>query len=177
MEVKLNDVQVSKTFKVAGVEFIKFVQEDNKVLAVTRDIQFKSIFGKNNNLSKSDVLKKLQTEMLPKIEAAVGAENVLEFETDLFSLDGSREYGVCKSKVALPTLDFYRNNREIFNKYPVDGWWWLATPDSTPEYYSDALVFCVSPSGLIICNISSFNCDGVRPFYIFNSSISVSCEE
>ena len=177
MEVKLNDVQVSKTFKVAGIEFIKFSEDNGRTVVVAKDIQFKSYFGKNNNLSQSDVLKKLQTEMLPKIEAAVAAENVLEFETDLFSLDGSREYGFMKSKVALPTFDFYRNNRDIFNKYPVDGWWWLATPDSTPDYYSGALVVCVSPSGNVVYDFSSFSSSGVRPFYIFNSSISVSCEE
>lgn len=175
MEVKLNDVKTAKTFKIAGIEFIKFLQEDNKVLAVTRDIQFKSIFGKNNNLSTSDVLKKLESDMLPKIEAAVGAENVLEFETDLFSLDGSRTYGIIKSKVALPIFDFYRNNRKVFDQYPVKDYWMLATPDSTSEYGMEDFVLCVSPSGFIYYN--DFNYCGVRPFCIFNSSISVSCEE
>ncbi len=177
MEVKLNDVQVSKTFKVAGVEFIKFMQEDNRVAAVTKDIQFFSTFGKNNNLSKSDVLKKLQTEMLPKIEAAVGAENVLEFETDLFSLDGSREYGVMKSKVSLPVLDFYREHRKIFDMYKVKGRFLLATPDSTSEYGMEDFILCVSRSGDVIYYNCNYYSDGVRPFYIFNSSISVSCEE
>lgn len=177
MEVMLNDVKVAKTFKVAGVEFIKFVQEDNRVAAVTKDIQFFSTFGKNNNLSKSDVLKKLQTEMLPKIEAAVGAENVLEFETDLLSLDGSRAYGVMKSKVSLPVLDFYREHRKIFDMYKVKDRFLLATPDSTSEYGMEDFVLCVSPSGDIGCNISSYFNSGVRPFYIFDSSISVSCEE
>jgi len=177
MEVMLSDVQVSKTFKVADIEFIKFAQEGDRVIAVTKDLQFNSYFGKNNNFSESDVLKKLLDEMLPKIEAAVGAENVLEFETDLFSLDGSREYGVMKSKVALPTFDFYRNNREIFAKYPVKDWWWLATPDSTPGYNNDTWVICVSPSGDVNYRSSNCNYFGVRPFCIFNSSISVSCEE
>lgn len=177
MEVKLNDVKTAKTFEVAGIEFIKCLQEGNKVVAVTKDVQFKSVFGKNNNLTTSDVLKKLQTEMLPKIETAVGAENVLEFETDLFSLDGSRAYGVMKSKVALPTFDFYRNNREVFAKYLVDCWWWLATPDSTSEYGDEVWVTCVSPSGDVSGNVSDYFNYGVRPFFIFDSSISVSCEE
>ncbi len=177
MEVKLNEVQVSKTFKVAGIEFIKFSEDNGRTVAVARDIQFKSYFGKNNNLSGSDVLKKLQNEMLPKIEAAIGAENVLEFETDLLSLDGSREYGVCKSKVALTTIDFYRNNRKVFDKYPVKDWWWLATPDSTSEYGMEDFILCVSPSGSINGINSIYIHIGVRPFYIFNSSISVSCEE
>lgn len=177
MEVKLNDVKTAKTFKIAGIEFIKFLQEDNRVAAVTKDIQFFSTFGKNNNLSKSDVLKKLQTEMLPKIEAAVGAENVLEFETDLLSLDGSRAYGVMKSKVSLPVLDFYRENRKIFDMYKVNGRFFLATPDSTSEYGMEDFVLCVSPSGNICYYGRYYDYYGVRPFYIFNSSISVSCEE
>lgn len=176
MEVKLNDVKTAKTFEVAGIEFIKCLQEGNKVVAVTKDVQFKSAFGKNNNLAESDVLKKLQSDMLPKIEAAIGAENVLEFETDLFSLDGSRVYGVVKSKVALPTFDFYRNNRKIFDQYPVRDYWWLATPESTSEYGDVVWVTCVSPSGVFYYFGNCSDC-GVRPFYIFDSSISVSCEE
>lgn len=176
--MNLYDVKIADTFKVAGIEFIKFDQEGDRVIAVTKDLQFNSYFGKNNNFSESDVLKKLQDEMLPKIEAAIGAENVFEFETDLFSLDGSHQYGVMKSKVALPTFDFYRNNREIFAKYPVSNWWWLATPDSTPEYNDSTWVTCVSPSGDFYYDFSIYYGNGgVRPFCIFNSSISVSCEE
>ena len=169
----LAEVMIGETFNVADIEFIKFTDEGGKVCAVAKDRLFTSLFGDNNDFSKSMLLKKLENEVLFKIEAAVGAENVFEFETDLTSLCGSDLYGSIKSKISLATLDFYRKHVKIFDKYKLDRWWWLATPESTNEHYNDQWFLCVSPSGDIIFNFSVFNC-GVRPFLIFNSSISVS---
>ena len=133
----LDDVQDRETFRIGRFELIKFAMPDGMVTAVFKDCPFTSRFGANNNLKESDILKKLTSELLPEIEAIVGAENVLEFETDLLSLDGSKKHGVMTSKISLPTFDFYRTNRETFEKYKLDEWWWLATPDSTSEYYND----------------------------------------
>ena len=173
----LKEITNGSLFEIGDYEFIKFGEENGAVTAVSKDILFNSEFGKNNDLRKSSILKKLKNEILPEIESIIGAENVLEFETDLLSLDGSAEYGIMKSKVSLPTLDFYRRNRSVFEKYKLDGWWWLATPDSTPEYYNGDWCVCVSPSGSIIINNYYCNYFGVRPFWNFVSSISVSCEE
>ena len=173
----LSDVQDRETFKIGRFEFIKFDMSDGAVAAVFKDCPFKSRFGDNNDLSKSDILKKLTSEILPEIEEIVGAENVLEFETDLLSLDGSKKHGVITSKISLPTFDFYRSNRETFEKYKLDEWWWLATPDSTSEYYNDKWCVCVAPSGCINVNYYGSNFFGVRPVLRFVSSISVSCEE
>ena len=173
----LNTVPIGETFKIAGMEFIKFSDENGITTAVCKDIVFNSIFGSNNNFAGSNIHERLITEILPKIEAAVGAENVLEFETDLLSLDGSGKHGVVRSKISIPTFDFYRRNRAVFEKYKLDDWWWLATPDSTSEYNNDNWCVCVAPSGLI-SHFSSCNDDiGVRPFLTFVSSISVSFDE
>ncbi len=174
----LKEIGNEKTFEIAGIEFIKFAEIDGVVYAVTKDSLFDSEFGKNNNYADENnkIRKKLETEILPKIEQAVGAENVLEFETDLTSLDGLTTYGKYKSKVSLPTFDFYRANVKTFAKYKLKKWLWLATPDSTPEHNNDCWTVCVAPSG----DVSGSSCDygsGVRPFWNFVSSISVSCEE
>ncbi len=176
MEKKLFDVEIGKTFEVAGIEFIKFTQEGDRVIAVAKDNLFRSDFGKNNNLADSKVLKKLNTDILPKIEEAVGAENVLKFETDLLSLDGSDKHGTVTSKISLPTFDFYRANVKIFDKYKPDYWWWLATPESTTEHCNDNWICCVSPGGYFNNNYYGSN-NGVRPFLNFVSSISVSCKD
>ena len=174
---KLNEIEFGKVFTIGDHKFIKFDEADGAVFAVSRDILFRSTFGRNNDLRTSDVLEKLKTYVLPKIEAAIGAENVLEFDTDLTSLDGSKKYGVMRSKISLPTFDFYRANRAVFERYKPDTWWWLATPDSTDEYNNADWCVCVSPSGYIN-NFNYFNYFiGVRPFWSFVSSISVSCEE
>lgn len=174
----LESVEVGKVFEVGGVEFIKFPgRTDGETIAVAKDIAFRSTFGKNNNFEKSDILKKLKKDFLPKIIEAVGEDNVCEFETDLTTLDGLKTYGTMKSKVSIPTLDFYRDNVEIFDKYTPETWWWLATPFSAEPHYEDCWwIECVSPSGIVDGNIYDINF-GVRPLLIFVSDISVSCEE
>lgn len=175
--IKLSEVQVGTTFFVAGMEFIKFNDENGKTAAVSKNVLFGSIFGKNNNFAESSVLRKLEQEVLPKIAAEIGEENICEFETDLTSLDGSKKHGKIRSKVSLPTFDFYRNNVEIFDKYKLDCWWWLATPDTTSDHLSDDWIVCVSPHGNIYYGYCINLSRGVRPFWIFGSSILVSCEE
>lgn len=101
---------------------------------------------------------------------------MLEFDTDLLSLDGSAKHGILRSKVNLPTFDFYRKNRAVFEKYKLGEWWWLATPDSTSEYNNDNWNVCVSPSGHFVRFNDSNLSLGVRPFWNFVSSISVSYE-
>ena len=167
--VKLSEIESGKTFEIGGVEFIKFAEENGEVIAVTKDIVFRSEFGKNNRFDKSDILKKLNKEFLPCIAEVIGEENILEFETDLTTLDGLKGYKTMKSKVSLPTFDFYRSNRDIFDKYKLDTWWWLSTADSVDNNW----VVCVAPSGFVI-SVYCINFIVVRPFCRFVSSISVS---
>lgn len=173
----LSNVKDGELFTIAGIEFIKFYDKDGKTFAVAKDSLFNSEFGNNNNFATSIIKNRLEEEILPKIEKEIGAENVLEHEVDLLSLDGSDKWGKVNCKISLPTFDFYRNNRKTFEKYKLDKWYWLSTPDSTSEFYhNDDWMVCVSPSG----NLSNGNCNynyGVRPFLTFISSISVSCEE
>ena len=171
-------VKDGETFTIAGMEFIKFPEIDGKVPVVMKDIAFNSRFGENNDLRASDVLKRMEKEILPKIIEAVGEENICTVHTDLTTLCGLKTYGVMESIISLPTLDFYRANVEIFDKYPVSDWWWLATPESTRPHDDPYWTLCVSPAG----GIGLGDCDcgsggGVRPFLIFKSSIFESCEE
>lgn len=174
--VALADIPVGETFKIGRFEFIKFTDEDGKVTVVSKDCTYKSKFGRNNDFFKSSILEGLSNEILPEIEGEVGEDNVLKFETDMLSLDGSNKHGSVSSKISLPTFDFYRKHRAIFERYKLDEWWWLATPDSTSEYSNDIWVVCVSPDG----NVFNFNYGsrgGVRPILILKSNIFVSCEE
>ena len=164
------------TFNIGGIEFVKFAEENGEVTAVAKDIVFRSEFGRNNKFGESKILERLQKEVLPKIVEAVGEENILEHEVDLTSIDGLKTYGSIRSKISIPTFDFYRANVKIFDAHKIDKWWWLATPDTTPEHLNDTWCRCVSPVG----NFISRDCDyfsGVRPFLKFVSSIFASCEE
>ena len=177
---KLAEIKIGETFKIADIEFIKFSDESGNTVAVAKDTVFNSYFGDNNNFAESRIKHRIETEILPKIEKEIGAENIVEHEVDLLSLDGDDKWGKSKCKISIPTFDFYRHNVKIFDKYAIDKWWWLSTPDTTEKHYCDDWVVCVSPRGNVGDNDSIFVSFGVRPFMIFVSSISVisvSCEE
>lgn len=174
--MKLSEINNGKTFNVAGFDLIKVAEDNGITTAVFADVVFRDKFGKNNNFAESNILQRLNDEILPKLTAVVGDENVLEFETDLTSLDGLRTHGSVKSKIAIPTFDFYRNNVSVFDEHKIDVWWWLATPDTTREHYNDNWIVCVSPDGDVYGD-RYFNYYGVRPILTFVSDISVSCED
>ena len=165
----LAEVAVGDTFRIGEFEFIKFADNNGQTTAVMRDSIFDSKFDDNtNNFAKSSLYKRLVKEVLPKIEKIIGAENIIEFETDLFTADGLDIYGKMKSKISLPTYDFYRRNRAIFDKYPMECWWWTSTANGNEQ-----CVFCVSPHGYVNWDISGFFYNCVRPFLIFDSNIFV----
>ena len=169
--MKLNEVKIGETFKIAGVEFVK-VTEGEEITAITKDALFNSSFGDNSNFAESKIRTRLEAELLPKLEAEIGAENIIELETDMLAFDGTRPFPNFRSKVSLTTLDFYRQHRSVFEAHKLGIWWWLATPDS--KKYKN-VILCVSPRGDVIGD--SYNCDdGVRPVLRFVSSISVSCD-
>lgn len=170
----VNDGEV---FQLAGIEFIKFPSKDGRTPVMTKAPVFRSRFGDNNDLRNSDVLKKLQQEFLPKITDAIGEENVLTFQTDLTTLDGLKPYGVMESKVSLPTLDFYREHVQIFDKYKVDDWCWTATPESAQPHDDPYWVLCVSPAGCIYYYDDNYYGIAFRPILIFDSSIFESLHE
>ena len=166
----LHGVKDGETFEIAGIEFIKFPNTNGVTPVVTKDVVFASRFGDNNNLAESDVMKKLESDILPKITAAIGEENIALIATDLTTLDGLNPYGEIESHISLPTFDFYRANAAIFDKHKIDKWWWLATPDSAQPHYDPVQVLCVSRSGYVDRVLSSAYF-GVRPFLLFASSV------
>ena len=170
VQSKIPFIKDGETFTLCGVEFIKFPEVNGTVPAVAKNIVFNSRFGDNNDLRCSDVLKKLEEDFLPQIIAAIGAENLCTIKTDLTALDGLKPYGIMESLVSLLTLDFYRANVEIFDKHPVRGWWWLATPESASPHSAPDWVTCIAPSGFVFSDCYYVS-GGVRPFLSFNSSI------
>ena len=164
-------IKDGETFKIGEMEFIKFPEKDGKTPVVMKNIAFRSRFGGTNNFKESDILQRMKEEILPGIVEAIGEENLCSITTDLTSLDGLKDYGAAESLIALPTLDFYRENAEIFQAHKLNRWWWLATPWRTPTNDDDWCVLCVSPSGFIGSSGYFNGNNGVRPFLIFKSCI------
>ena len=174
--VQFPEIKDGETFNLAGYEFIKFHSVNGETPIVMRDYAFISRFGDNNDLRSSAVLRRLREEILPKIVEAVGEENVCTFKTDLTTLDGLKPYGVMESKISLPTIDFYRANGEIFNKYKPSRWCWLATPESAQPNDEPYWILCVSPSGVLYYYCYIYG-RGVRPILFLKSSIFDSLED
>ena len=175
VEIRYPGIQDGETFQLAGIEFIKFPSKDGQTVIMAKDPVFRSAFGKNNDLRSSTVRKKLEKDILPKIIAEIGADNLCTVKTDLTTLDGLKPYGVMESLISIPTLDFYRENVEVFDKYNLREVFWLATPESAKPHCEPAWVLCVWPSGFV----GYFNCingRAVRPVLILKSSIFESSE-
>lgn len=128
----------------------------------------------SSNWKESSLREGLNTSFLEKINTPLNGNAVIEFDRNLLALDGQTEYGTCRDKISLLTVDEYRKYRKYLPN--MDKWWWLITPWSTPcnDYFKS--VNLVSPSGLVIGNGCDYNY-GVRPVCIFSSSIFESDED
>lgn len=166
------NIEVGKTKTIAGTEFIILDKVDEGILCLSKDFVYRNTqFDSNsNNYANSKIRNMLNTEFLAKLADAIGEENIISTEIDLMSDDGLDDYGKVTDKVGLLTADMYRKYNRIIEKYPVDDWWWLSTPWSTPHRGWKFAVRVVSGDGAL--GIDSCNYDiGVRPFCIFSPSI------
>ena len=165
-------IEIGKIKNIGGEEFIILDVLENGVLCLSKDFAYTdTMFDRNsNNYANSSIRKLLNTEYLKKIADAVGEENILETEIDLTSDDGLDDYGKVTDKVGLLTADMYRKYNRIIEKYPVNDWWWLSTPWSTPHRGYSSSVRCVYCNGTLFSSYCHCNF-GVRPFLIFSSSI------
>lgn len=161
-------------FELAGINWKIIDVLDLGCMCLAEKLEKSMTFDSNcNDWRTSELRQYLNNNFLRKLEKEIGEENIIEFERDLLSVDGQKEYEKCKDKVSLLTLDEYRKYRSlILNE---EYYWWLLTPWSTPhnEYYKWEAV--VLPSGLYdgYCDCSY----GVRPVCIFSPSIFESKEK
>ncbi len=178
-EKRLSDVEIGKTFKGNdGVERILLdLLPDGKAVTLTRGFVFANeVFDEDsNNYAASRVKKRLETEILPSVEKAFGAENVTEFEIDLLSDDGLDTYGKVNTKCGLLTSAQYRKYSRLIYPYSVNDWWWLADALSTTERGYKYSVRCVASGGNLYYD-GCINSCGVRAVCIFKSDIFVSCD-
>ena len=163
-------------FELAGLKWEIIDVSDLGYMCLAEKLEKSMTFDLNcNDWRTSGLRQYLNNDFLRKLEKEIGEENIIEFERDLLSVDGQKEYGKCKDKVSMLTLDEYRKYRSLIPN--EEYYWWLLTPWSTPcnEYYKWTAV--VLPSGRISYYICfNFSC-GVRPVCIFSPSIFESKEK
>ena len=169
----LAEIKVGNTCKTKTMEHIVLEHlPDGKTVCLSKDLVTSMAYDKKTGIyTNSNIRKYLNTEFFKKLSAEVGAENICEHTVDLTSDEGNKKHGSVVDKVSLLTCELFRKYNEILEKYNPGRWWWLATPFAI-EFWEDC-ARAVGLTGIVdydFCNLDG----GVRPFYILNSSISVS---
>ena len=162
--------EIGKAIELTGMEWLILDKTEKGYFAILNgfDGKERAFDSASNNWISSKLRNELNTRFLKKITDELGEDAVIEFDRDLLSLDGQTEYGHCKDKISILTVDEYRKYRKFLPN--MDKWWWLLTPWSTPVNGYSTTSTVVSPSGLICRNDCSIG-HGVRPVCIFSSSI------
>lgn len=162
--------EIGKVIELAGMEWLILDKTEKGYFAILNgfDGEERTFDSNSNNWISSKLREELNTKFLEKITDEIGEDAVAEFDRDLLSLDGQTEYGHCKDKISLLTMDEYRKYRKLLPN--MSEWWWLITPWSTPANNYSTTHTVVSPSGYI-SNCFYSDGYGVRPACIFSSSI------
>lgn len=162
--------EIGKVIELAGMEWMILNKTEDGYFAILNGFDGKprSFDPDSNSWISSKLRKELNTRFLKKITDEFGEDAVIEFDRDLLSLDGQTEYGHCKDKISILTMDEYRKYRKFLPN--MGKWWWLLTPWSAPANDYNTTLTVVSPSGDFSDDLY-YGENGVRPVCIFSSSI------
>lgn len=162
--------EIGKVIELAGMDWLILDKTEKGYFAILNgfDGKERGFDSVSNNWISSKLRNELNTRFLKKITDELGEDAVIEFDRDLLSMDGQTEYGHCKDKISILTVDEYRKYRKLLPNMPK--WWWLITPWSTPVNDYNSTLAVVSPSGFVLNYDYDFSL-GVRPVCICSSSI------
>ena len=103
----------------------------------------------------------------------INKKDLVEFERDLTTDDGMKDYGKCRDYMSLLTCEEYRKYRKLIPL--ADDWCWTITADSLVY---DSLVRYVSSNGSLSYYSAYSGSVGVRPLCVLKSEIEVEvCDE
>ena len=173
-KVLLSEVKPGETINTSIGTFIVLEQTETETKVITKDL-FKTMqeFGPSPDYKGSYVQQLCEGEIYEAFVKEFGAENIVEHEVDLVTVDMQKDYGKATCRVRPITFDEARKYNELLVNKELDDWYWTCTPWSTPARGWNWSVAVVSPSGRIR-NSNYNNCNGVRPFCILKSNIFVS---
>ena len=173
-KVELSTLNPGETFKIGEYDFIVLEQKQGQTAVISKEFMTENVtfdeYSRNYNESRLEEL--IESDVQPIIEDAVGADNLVEHEVDLTSVDMQNEFGACKCKVRPITFDEARQYNDLLVNENLDDWWWTCTPWSTEERGYKYSIAVVSQSGRIISRYCN-GYFGVRPFCILKSNIFV----
>ena len=175
-KVQISTLNPRETFKIGEHDFIVLEQKQEQTMVISKGFmaEDKKLFDDNTrDYSRSSLKKLIESDIQTIIENEVGADNLVEHEVDLTSVDMQNEFGTCRCKVRPITFDEARKYNDLLVNKDLDDWWWTCTPWSTEERGWKYSITVVSSSGDFNC----YGCNdrgGVRPFCILKSNIFVS---
>ena len=174
-KVELATLNPGEVFKIGEHDFIVLKQQQDQTMVISKELVAtrKQFDEDTKDYNKSSIKKFIETNIQPMIEAEVGAENIVEHEVDLISVDMQQEFNPCKCKVRPITFDEAREFNALLVNKELDDYWWTCTPWSTEKRGWKYSMAVASPSGLIHHNFCHYY-HGVRPFCILKSNIFVS---
>lgn len=172
-KVKLSTLEHGAVFLIGNDEFIVLDQSEATIVISKRFLAENVRFGGTPDYKVSNLRKVIENDILPKIEAEVGADNILNNEVDLTTVDGQKDFGslVCKARPC--TFDEARKYNDLIVNEELDDWTWTCTPWSTSERGWDYSVAVVGQRGNFDGSCGD-NVFGVRPILYLKSSIFVS---
>lgn len=172
---RLSELKPGDVFKDReGTEYIVCDDLGESTLVIWKDLLEDDMkFGENNDWRESEIRKYLNSTYYNKLKDLFGENAIRKIHTNLVSLDGWDDYGSCDDMVAMVTaMDYIKYHKYIGD---CDRAYWMATPNSTPTGIGDSYVRIVGSNG----NTGYLGCcwcHGVRPFFILQSEIFVSCD-
>ena len=154
---------------------LKQMEAQEQTVVIVDDFMAKDVvFDEDTtNYAESSLKERIERDILPVVEADFGADNLIEHEVDLTTVDMQRDFGTCRCKVRPVTFDEAREFNDLLVKEDLPDWYWTCTPWSTKERGWGRSLAVVSPR----CFISDYDCDGsngVRPVLYLKSNIFVS---
>lgn len=124
----LGEFAVGEVVTIAGNEFVVLEHQPGETALISKDfIGEKTAFGESNNNYAGSFVDDICESFAEMLEDMLGEEKVVEFDVDLTSDDGLKDYGQIRRKCALMTADMYRRYVDILDLHNPKNYWWLAT--------------------------------------------------
>ena len=175
--VKISTLAAGNKFKTDIGTFIVLEQLEGATKVITEGLfEENVVFDDDTPDYKVAAVRNLfDTDIQDEFERVFGADNIIEHEVDITTVDMQRDYGEAICKVRPLTFDEARKYNDLLVNRNLPDWWWTCTPWSVKGRGWSYSVAVVSPSGYVDGNCC-FISYGVRPFCILKSDIFVSLE-
>lgn len=172
-KVELSTVAPGGVINFGEDEFVVLDHDDGGTLVISKELMAEDVkFGDNTDFNGSNVQNVLHKDILPKLEEAVGKDNILSQTIKLTTIDNQNVYEDVTGKIRLLTFDEARKYNLLIVNEDLSDYWWLMTPWTSRDRWRNlvAVISSVGSIGRRYCYFSQ----GVRPVLYLKSNIFVS---